>query len=177
MPALAVHCTHCIMQNSVQYYHNDYACVDICPDGRYKGLNGSEPTCLSCSPNCHTCVTNATNCLTCSLLGGLQSYLYSDKVCHVTCPNNTYAEISTVSCVDCHVSCSGCSQTKFNCINCAENYYRIFGSNQCTQTCSQGQYKDTITKKCTACPSGCSACTSASACTSCSASAGVQYYL
>jgi len=177
MPVLDVQCTHCILYNTVQYYLNDYSCVDTCPDGRYKGLNGAEPTCLSCSSNCNTCITSANNCLTCGLLGGLSSYLYSDHVCYVTCPNNTYAETSTTSCVDCDASCSGCSKTKVNCISCADGYFRIIGQNLCTQTCSLGQYKDTTTKDCTLCPAGCYACTSATVCTSCTAYSGIQYYL
>jgi proprotein convertase subtilisin/kexin type 5 len=170
-------CTHCIIIGPDQYYLNDGSCVITCPDGRYKGINGSEPTCLICSSNCNTCVTTNTYCTSCGLIGGLQSYIYSDNKCYVTCPANTYAEISTTSCVNCHTSCSGCFQSQVNCINCAGGYYRIIGSKSCTQTCSQGQYADSTSSSCTVCPLGCYTCSSGTSCSLCMSVAGVQYYL
>jgi proprotein convertase subtilisin/kexin type 5 len=140
-------------------------------------MTGPLFACLICSSNCNTCLTTSVTCTTCGLLGGLQSYMYSDSVCYVTCPTNTYASLSLVSCVDCDVSCSSCYGSKYKCIDCAASYYRVVGSNACTQSCSLGQYGDTTSKKCTVCPVGCVTCSSASVCSGCTAVAGTQYFL
>ena len=173
-------CTSCAFYLGEQYYLQDGACVNVCLDGRFKSTNASNTnlhTCMYCSSNCNTCVTTLNYCTTCGLLGGLQSYIYTDNVCYVTCPTNTYAEISTTSCVDCDASCSGCHQSKYSCISCANSYVRVIGSTACTTTCSLGQYVNTTQGVCTDCPVGCYQCTSSTVCSRCTSVAGVQYYL
>ena len=84
-------CTECNIYNSDQYWLLDGICVTTCPDGRFKGMNSTLHTCMHCSSNCNTCVTTSVTCTSCGQLGGLQSYMYTDHVCYVTCPTNTYA--------------------------------------------------------------------------------------
>ena len=143
-----MYCTTCAIYLGEQHYLNDGACINPCPDGKFKTINNSVHTCMFCDPNCNTCVTTDTYCTSCGFLGGLQSYMYTDNVCYVTCPTNTYAELSVTGCVDCHVSCSGCFDSKYKCIDCASTYFRVHGSNECSQTCSDGQFADTVTQKC-----------------------------
>lgn len=50
------------------------------------------------------------------------------------------------------------------------------GSNECG-SCASGYFGDNSTALCTVCPVGCALCSSATACSSCRAVAGINYYL
>lgn len=115
------------------------------------------PATLSCDTSVcgigGTCTGDLITCTSCGTLSNLQSYLYADdSKCYVSCPNNTYKNINTVSCINCHTSCSGCSGSPTSCMACATSFYRVIGSTQCTNDCGTGYYGDINQKICTVCP-------------------------
>jgi proprotein convertase subtilisin/kexin type 5 len=130
-------------------------------------------TCAPCDANCATCQTTATHCLTCGLLGGTQSYLYSDNKCYTACPTGSYADTSSgFLCTVCPTGCAQCSYvtSSVQCTLCTAvagvQYY--LSSTSCTSDCGNGFYGSTGNPTCIACSAPCTNCLSASACLSCS---------
>ncbi len=98
----------------------------------------------------------------------------------MNCPAQSYKDTGQGKCLPCSINCNGCSGSAINCITCQSNYFRVIGSNQCTDNCGNGFYGDSNTVYCTGCPQGCSLCSKPSSsveCAACTSVAGSQYYL
>ena len=170
--------TKCLTCNSNNYYIGTlYSCSSSgCPAGQYYANNSY--ICARCNSNCAQCSYTSTTCTLCTFSSsGLALYLFSDSKCYATCPFGYYGYNS--NCVLCDSSCSGCSIQATNCLQCASTYFRVIGSDSCTQQCGSGYYSDNNTNLCTVCPIGCSLCSIVSnilTCSQCKNVSGVTYY-
>ena len=126
--------------------------------------------------------TSAPNtCTACGTLTTLQSYLYpTDSLCYTNCPTDSWKNTGAGTCDLCDASCNMCSGAITTCLNCAATYYRIIGSQACTNDCGTGFYGDTGTVHCTVCIDGCATCSMPGGvfqCDTCGTVGGVQYYM
>lgn len=171
----ATYCTSC---DSGHLIVNQNSCGN-CPNGQYAD---SLKTCALCSPNCKACSSSFDTCDSCGFSSlGYQLFLHSDNVCYQTCPWGYFGNTNAKTCDSCSGTCDGCVSSSTNCINCASSsYFRVIGSNACTNSCGTGLYGDSTTGLCTVCPIGCKACSESSSvvsCSECKPVAGVKYYL
>lgn len=171
----ATYCTSC---DSGRLIVGQNSCGG-CPAGQYADTTS---TCALCSPNCKTCTTNSDTCDSCGFSNfGYQLFLHTDNICYQTCPWGYFGNSTTKECEGCSSTCDGCVNSGTNCINCASaSYFRVIGSNACTNNCGTGLYGDSKTGLCTVCPIGCKTCSESNStvsCSECQPVAGVKYYL
>ena len=140
----ATFCTSC---TGGQTLTESNTCESACPPGWYDQGGG---ICQACDNNCQTCLTVSTNCDTCGVIDGQQTYLHSDAKCYAICPTGFYGIFSTkYICTACDASCNGCSLISTNCIQCVNStYFKVIGSNQCTNDCGTGYYGNTANADC-----------------------------
>jgi hypothetical protein len=112
-------------------------------DGYYfdNNSNSFQP----CYKTCNTCKAAGTilnpNCLTCKdglNCGPCTGVIYNDS-CINACPENTYLDLTKMTCVDC---------LPINDPHCCSTY---FYKNQCIATCPEGTLVDSTGKSCYAC--------------------------
>lgn len=149
-----------------------------CKSGFYLSvLSESMNTCEKCSSNCLECSTSASNCTQCAS----GKYL----------ANNTPG---SASCAICSTNCLNCQRAPANCTACLTNYALNSQEHTCEvsfcaasgcktcmkyndiqcQTCSAKYFLHTPTNSCIACSANCQGCSSATNCSSCVESYGLN---
>ena len=143
-------------------------CLSECPVGYY--LN--ENKCIPCTPPCIDCLSS-TICMKCS---SPLFNLGNECVSGFLCPDGTYSNTNTLSCLPCSSICSTChGPTKSDCIKC--NHLKGYQKNnensgECFKlSCEEGQYisidLEAEIVSCLPCKKACKACTSLNDCTEC----------
>ena len=125
-------------------YYNNYECIDK-PNNTYYVLsdaNENTGVIKNCSDACNSClgdgISNNTNCIECA-----QGYFKtedSDTHCLINDSislDNYYFNTSDNIYYHCHHNCKGCNGSynqntkEMHCLDCIENYYFIYGENNC----------------------------------------------
>ena len=125
-------------------YYNNYECIDK-PNNTYYVLsdaNENTGVIKNCSDACNSCIgdgiSNNTNCIECA-----QGYFKtedSDTHCLINDSislDNYYFNTSDNIYYHCHYNCKGCNGSynqntkEMHCLDCIENYYFIYGENNC----------------------------------------------
>eukprot|EP00347_Sterkiella_histriomuscorum_P005798 403355229 len=140
-------CTEC---QSQYLLYKDQCILDQCPSG--SKYENQEIICKDCDdPNCKSC--NGTECFQC---GG--ATFLSQKKCVDKCPDGTYADLKSKTCMKCQVDCLKCSGNNYTCSACTGSTY-LLGSS-CVKQCPKfSYYQDDTTKECKSCNPKCQSCT------------------
>lgn len=144
------------------------SCVNFCPDGWYKHVNGSILMCGKCDKSCLTCAGNATSCTSCR-----SQYRHHFSRCVAKCADGQYLA-EDGQCKICHPSCRKChAGGASSCTECGtkETQQQLFlHGGECKASCPSGFYGDRESQECKPCSASCSSCvgSSASDCLSCS---------
>lgn len=94
---------------------------------------------------------------------GTPNFYQSDMRCYDTCPDGTYPNAATESCLACHFSCSACSSFSV-CTACGPLSNRYLNGSSCLPL--PGFFENGANQA-GQCPNNCATCTSASSCTEC----------
>ncbi|KAJ1206755.1 hypothetical protein NDU88_002156 [Pleurodeles waltl] len=139
-------CTRC----SQGYYLESGKCLKLeCGDGEVEDPDYAE--CVPCESGCRRCSSSDPEiCSSC--IEGL--YMYQSR-CYNSCPEKTYAEDSSMNCVDCDSACLSCEKSE--CFWCKEDFYLLDG--QCVSDCGSGFYRDEDEGECDMCHRTCDTCT------------------
>uniref|UniRef100_A0A670J7E8 SPC3 n=1 Tax=Podarcis muralis TaxID=64176 RepID=A0A670J7E8_PODMU len=87
------------------WYKQEKGCVSICTTGYY--ADNSTGSCERCHKSCKKCMgPESTDCLSCDKDLFLLHY---KNECHISCPENYYADRDAGSCERCHPTCRTCS--------------------------------------------------------------------
>ncbi len=149
---VTTNCTSCKTKNLL-----GNACIDTCPSS-YVPIG---KLCVSCASPCYTCSSITTNCTSC--VAQSPALYLSNNLCISSCPNYTYPNTSTLSCLPCVDPCLTCT-TKSTCSSCVNGYF--YYQQACLTTCPDGYVG--IALVCQPCTSPCRTCTnSTSTCLSC----------
>jgi len=124
-------------------FYGEYKCSDIKPLNTYYVLNNDQNTGIIkyCDQACSTCngakndITQDTNCILCN--DGYFKTEDSDTNCFLEnlIPENYYKSNNIY--YHCYINCKKCDNSfdsinnEMNCISCIENYYFIYGTNNC----------------------------------------------
>lgn len=121
------------------------SCVITCGAGLYG--DSATRICNNCPADCPTCVS-PTQCQSCS------ATLYlSFGACLPTCPNLTYANNASRTCVFA--------------ISCPPGLYGNGETQSCSSICPVKQYANNLSKLCLDCPQTCASCSSPEICLTC----------
>lgn len=125
-------CSSCFPNSTLSLWYN-YKCISQseCAIGHY--INYVNGSCDSCPVQCDQCVS-LVSCSVCA--DGF--FLYSNT-CIPTCPNITYNDTSTKTCLPC-LNCVTCSSIN-TCTSCKNIEYLYLGV--CYGTCPNGLYPNT----------------------------------
>uniref|UniRef100_A0A670J3U8 SPC3 n=1 Tax=Podarcis muralis TaxID=64176 RepID=A0A670J3U8_PODMU len=116
------------------WYKQEKGCVSICTTGYY--ADNSTGSCERCHKSCKKCMgPESTDCLSCDKDLFLLHY---KNECHISCPENYYADRDAGSCERCHPTCRTCSGPLF-CTSCVWSYH--FAAGICNSECLLGEYK------------------------------------
>ena len=171
---------------TVKYYKyiGEDTCATICPRGQFINSN-IDFKCQACSFICQACEIRADRCIQsegCST--GFFFYNITNS-CRSSCPDGTYADLTTVQCLPCAIGCEICyGPTTNKCTKCTLNstnssilYYKQPKQNSCSQNCPTGYYPQNEGYFCDLCLEACLTCVnSPSNCTSCKNTTGIIYY-
>ena len=124
-------------------FYGEYKCSDDKPSNTYYVLNNDQNTGIIkyCDQACSTCngekndMTQDTNCILCN--DGYFKTEDSDTNCILEnlIPENYYKSNNIY--YHCYINCKKCNNSfdsinnEMNCITCIENYYFIYGTNNC----------------------------------------------
>ena len=124
-------------------FYGEYKCSDSKPLNTYYVLNNGQNTGIIkyCDKACSTCngeknnITQDTNCILCN--DGYFKTEDSDTNCTLEnlIPENYYKSNNIY--YHCYINCKKCDNSfdsinnEMNCISCIENYYFVFGTNNC----------------------------------------------
>uniref|UniRef100_A0A670J3W3 SPC3 n=1 Tax=Podarcis muralis TaxID=64176 RepID=A0A670J3W3_PODMU len=118
------------------WYKQEKGCVSICTTGYY--ADNSTGSCERCHKSCKKCMgPESTDCLSCDKDLFLLHY---KNECHISCPENYYADRDAGSCERCHPTCRTCSgKGPLFCTSCVWSYH--FAAGICNSECLLGEYK------------------------------------
>ena len=126
---------------------------------------------MSCSSG------NTSSCLSCYSNTAISPSIYfhaNTSNCYILCPDGTYNDASTLTCLACDTNCLTCLNTATNCTKCLSSssapYLNISGSIQiCVANCLAKMYPETLISPvtCTNCKTPCETCISQLLCLSC----------
>lgn len=138
-------CTSCLLP--LLYYSN--SCVQVCPNST-TAINAS---CIACTPPCSSCSGSTTYCLTCQT----SFYLNSNHLCvtGAACPNYTYPNSTTGTCMQCVSPCLQCT-TSVACNSCIRGFYFYSVTTLCLDVCPLGWVG--VVDVCLPCTSPCRYC-------------------
>lgn len=111
--------------------------------------------CLACYYKCRYCWDAQYNtCKQCK-----SGYYLLNNECLDNCPDGTYADQATSSCLTCPSKCSVCTgpDETTQCQKCKNPYFYL--KDGCYKTCPKGYWGDVQTYYCKVCHSACTACT------------------
>ena len=151
------------------YLLHENQCLNECPEGYTKNHNkcipcqesenSNELIVKSCTVTPHGIIS-----LTC-----YEPYVLYNNVCLIMCPDKTYIDEDTNSCVDCPIGCKSCLNSD-NCTQCEENFFiksetknsknnhNTITSTKCVQNCGKGFFGDCSSNQCQECSPACSSC-------------------
>lgn len=144
------------------------ACVNSCPEGRFK----SSTNCLKCPTSCKTC-SDLNTCTAC-----IDGMVLNKNKCVARCETGQVA-ISGV-CQSCKTSnCASCDPTSNVCLTCMSPFFLLSLTNpdgslntSCVTNCGVGRF--TSNRICTRCMSNCDVCVTNTSCTTCATSYVLQ---
>ncbi|CAI5786880.1 convertase subtilisin kexin type 5 isoform X2 [Podarcis lilfordi] len=118
------------------WYKQEKGCVSICTTGYY--ADNSTGSCERCHKSCKKCMgPESTDCLSCDKDLFLLHY---KNECHISCPENYYADRDAGSCERCHPTCRTCNgKGPLFCTSCVWSYH--FAAGICNSECLLGEYK------------------------------------
>ncbi|XP_063049504.1 proprotein convertase subtilisin/kexin type 5-like, partial [Engraulis encrasicolus] len=139
------HCVHC----SPGYYPKDGDCLSLsCGEGAVEDDDHEE--CVTCEEGCERCLTiNRFHCNAC-----YKDYYQHGVACHRHCPDGTYGDNSTLTCMMCDAHCRICDASQ--CYWCDDDYY--LSDDKCVKQCAEGLYGDEERRECESCHHTCRTC-------------------
>ena len=184
----ALECSKCRVNpanSSEPYFKLPFStqCNSTCPVGWFE--HTSTYTCEPCHSACSACGDNATDCSACQNVTGI-AYYNLNSTCWMRCPDGTYGDDSSNTCLPCDITCLKCSAAGPSaCSVCGNNgtadFFLVYGSSNCSDVCPDGQFSTisvTSGHLCRVCNSECLTCDlSSSNCTSCGRVNGVWLFL
>ena len=145
-------CTAC----NTNYTLSGSTCATDCLEGY--GPTTDPLVCLGCTSPCVNCSQSDTNCTSCEA-SPVQHYLLtngSNGTCYSTCPDEYYANTTSLTCDACPEGCFSCDNDT-NCFECLSAQGYLWFNLTCNLTCPDS-YFDSNGVNCSSCIEGCLSC-------------------
>lgn len=170
LDATSTNCQSC----STNYTLSGSTCSSTCLSGYCPSL--TPQVCIACTYPCLTCSVNPTNCTSCNM-SNTTYYLYQYG-CVLTCPSNTFVNVTLMACKNCPTGCLTCANSSY-CYSCdaAGGYAWINTTYLCYNPCPVNYYKENTTN-CSSCNVECRRCVNDPwNCTQCQTSGSQRSFL